>query len=102
MRQKLTEMRFHQLIMGLAGHFSSTEEEMQLPSQTQLCDVRVLQLTWIRRAMFTATLQALSSQEELLGIPKTNLHVLSSCRAHKSYGPSFLSEVAVLQPQLAV
>lgn len=81
---------------------------MQLPSQTQLYGVRVLQLTWVRRALFTATLQVLSSQEELLGAPKTNLQVwamdwdLPKLQSSESYGPSFLSEVAALQPQLAV
>lgn len=77
---------------------------MQLPSQTQLYGARVLQLTWIRRALLTATLQVLSSQEELLGTLRQTFmfgQCTGTCQAAELTGPSFLSEVAVLQPQLA-
>lgn len=85
MRQKLTEMRFHQLVMGLAGLFSSIEKV----NVASITDTTVwyegIQVTCIRRTLFTATFQALSSQEELLRTLKTNFHVQTVDRDLSSY-----------------
>lgn len=104
MREKLTEMRFHQLIMGLAGLFSSIEtvNAASITDTTVWCKGTPTHLD----QEGTARCHFASPQlpRGTFGNSKTNLHVramhwdLSSCRA---YSPSFLSEVAVLQPQLA-